>query len=110
MADTVEAVGQRVLQEPADELLAAEGHDFGLAVGPIVSPPEADPVAIDAEDAAVGYRNAMRVAAEIGEHLCRSAERRLGEDDPVQLAPALGSYPPSAAVWLRLAGADQLVT
>ena len=43
VADAVEAVGQGVQQEAADELVGVERHDLGLAVMAIVLPAEADP-------------------------------------------------------------------
>ena len=43
VADAMEAVGQGVQQEAADELVGVERHDLGLAVMAIVLPAEARP-------------------------------------------------------------------
>src|SRR5690554_3110349 len=66
VADAMEAVGQRVQEEAMDELVGVERHDPRLAAMSIVAPAE---------------RDAMGVAAEIGQHLLWPAERRLGVDD-----------------------------
>lgn len=54
MADAVEAFGQDVLQEPADELIRFQRHRFpaGLAV-PIVFVAEGDATLIERDEAAV---------------------------------------------------------
>ena len=83
VADPVKAVGHGVLQEAADELVGRKRHDLGLAVLPIVFPGEADLVVVEPDQAAVGNGHAVRVAAEVAEHLLGPGERRLGEDDPV---------------------------
>ena len=49
----------------------------------IVLPAKADLSLLKADEAAVGDSDAMGVAAEIGEDLCRPAEGRLGVDDPL---------------------------
>lgn len=89
MADAVEAIGQGVEQEASDELVGVEGDDLRLAVMPIILPAEADPAIGQADQAGVGDGDAVRVAAEIGQHLFGAAEGRLGVDDPLELA-ALG--------------------
>lgn len=102
MTDAMEAVGQRVLKEAADELLAIDGHDLGLAVGAIIPPLEAHRVAIDGEDAAVGDSDAVGVAAEIGKHLGGSAKGRLGEDDPLEFAPVAERLGKAGGICKRL--------
>ena len=49
-------------------------------------PAEADPAIGQADQAGVGDGDAVRVAAEIGQHLFGAAEGRLGVDDPFDLA------------------------
>ena len=46
VADAVEAVGQRVQEEAADELVGVERHHLGLVVVPVVLPAEADPTVV----------------------------------------------------------------
>src|SRR4029453_19044010 len=49
----------------------------------VVLPAESDLAVRDADKACVGYRDTMRVAAEVGQHLLRAAEGGLGVDDPL---------------------------
>jgi hypothetical protein len=88
MPDAVEAVGQDVDQEPADELVGAEPHDPLPVAGldPVVLPAERDRVGVGADQAAIGDGDAVGVAAEIGEHGLGAAEGGLGVDHPLGLA------------------------
>src|SRR3546814_9665958 len=76
VADAVESARQGVEQEAAEELVSRERHDLlpsgaGLAV---VLVPEGDALLIEAEEAAVRYRDPVGVARQIGEHGLRSEE------------------------------------
>jgi hypothetical protein len=82
VTDAMEAVGQRMKQKAANELAGLELHDLGAAVVAIVFPSEGDLGVVEGDQAAVGDGDAVRVAAEIGENLRRSAERLFGVDDP----------------------------
>jgi len=92
VSDPVEAVGDGVLKEAADEFVGREPHDLGFAVLAIVLPGEADLAVVEPDQAAVGDGDAVRVAGEIPEHLLGPAKRRLGVDDPVDLGQ---SFQPS---------------
>src|SRR3546814_9907420 len=84
VADAVESARQGVEQEAANELVSGQRHDL-LAVGAalaIIFISEGDPGLIEAEEAAVRYRNAVGVARQIGEHRPGPGERRLGIDHP----------------------------
>ncbi len=81
--DAVEAVGQRVEQEAANELAGLQLHDLGRAVVTVVLPGEGNVVVADGNEAAVGNGDAVGVSAEIGENLGRPAEGLLGVDDPL---------------------------
>ena len=83
MADTVKPVRQRVQQEASYELVGRQCHDLVFVVVPIVAPVKADPVGGKRNEPAVGDGDAMRVAAEISQHLFGPAEWWLGIDDPV---------------------------
>ena len=83
MADAMEAVGQRMKQEAADELVGLELHDLCRAVLAVVLPGEGDMIVVEGDEPAVGDRDAMGVAAEIGQDLCGSAEGPLGVNNPV---------------------------
>jgi len=84
VADAVEALGQDVEQEAADELVRRERHGL-VAIAPfepIVLPCEGDAVVVGRDQATVGDRDAVGVARQIGEHGLRSGERSLGVDEP----------------------------
>jgi len=86
MRDAMEAVGQRVQQEAADELVRFERHDLRLAAVAVVSPAEGDLFVVHAHQPGIGDGDAMGVAAEIGQHLPWTAEGRLGVDNPFPAA------------------------
>jgi hypothetical protein len=77
VTDALEAVREGVKQEAADELLGGERHDLVGCVLAIVAPAEADVAILDLDQAAVGDRDAMGVAAQIGEHLLGTPNGRL---------------------------------
>jgi hypothetical protein len=66
MADAVEAVGQCVKKEAADELMGFESHDFCRAVLAVILPGEGNMILVECDEPAIGDRDAMGVAAEIG--------------------------------------------
>ena len=67
VADAVEAVGQDVDEEAADELIGGKGHGFGAraAIGAIILVPEGDTVVVERDQPAVGDGDAVGVAEEI---------------------------------------------
>src|SRR5262245_40072285 len=75
VADANEAIRDDVEEEPADELLGLQPHDFDLIGVGIVLPPEANRRAFQTEDALVGDRNAVGIAAEVVESLHGAGER-----------------------------------
>ena len=87
MADTVEALGQNMDEEAANELMGCQGHDLvaGASFISIVLPFEGDAVVIARDQAAVGDGDAVGVAAEIGKHRFGSGERALGVDHPIDV-------------------------
>ena len=86
VADAAEALRQNVKQKAADEFIGFERHHLGLVVVAIVLPTEADMAILAGEQPAVGDRDPMGVAPEIGEILLGAGERPLGVDDPFELA------------------------
>ncbi len=83
MTDAMEAVRQGVQQEPSDELLRRKGHHLRLAAMAVVFPAEGDVGVRHLDDARVGDRDAVGVAAEIGQHLGGTAKGAFGVDDPL---------------------------
>jgi hypothetical protein len=78
VTDAMKAVRQGVEQEAADEFTGAEGDDLRLAGVAIVFPAEGDFILGHGHQPRVCHGDAVRGAAEIGQHLFRPAERRLG--------------------------------
>ncbi|GLJ00254.1 hypothetical protein Sbs19_40710 [Sphingobium sp. BS19] len=83
MADAVEAIGQAVEQEAADELVRVERHESGCVAMVVVPPTKGHGRVVGADQTAVGDGDPVGVAPEIGEKLFGRSERRLGIDDPV---------------------------
>ena len=69
--------GSACKQEAADELVGRQRHDLVLVVVPVVAPAEADPAAGKRNEPAIGDRDAMGIAAEIGQHRSGPAKGRL---------------------------------
>ena len=84
MADTVEALGQDVKQEAADELVGLERHDLLTlrAAAAIILVAKGDAGLVEREQPPVRDGDAVGVAREIGEHRFRAGEGRLGVDHP----------------------------
>jgi hypothetical protein len=82
VADADKAVGDHVEQEATEELLGVELHDLHAVPVGVVAPPEADAALGQGDEAVVGDRHPMRVAAEVGEHMLGPGEGRLAVDDP----------------------------
>ena len=83
MANADEAVGQDVQQEPPEELVGGEGQDLAVAAGGVVPPTKADHARVETDQPAIGQRDAVGVAPEVGQHLRGAGEGRIRIDDPV---------------------------
>ena len=83
MADAHEAFGQHVEIESAQELDCVQGHDALLAAVSIILTVEGNALPVEGQQVVIGNGDAMGVAAQVAEHLGRSAERWLGIDDPL---------------------------
>ena len=80
VADAVEPVREHVQQEAAHELAGGQPHHLRLraAVRPVVLPAEAHlAVVVECYQPAVGNRDPVGVAGEIGQHLLRLSNRFL---------------------------------
>ena len=83
MADAHEAGGKHVEQEAAQELLDRQGHQTLLIAVRGVSPAKGYLVALQGDQAVIGDRHAVSVAAEITENVFGTTEGRLAIDDPI---------------------------
>jgi len=81
VTDAMEAGWEDVEQEAAHELADVEAHDLAAltAVLAIVLPAETDMGRVEIEQTAVGDRDAMRIAREIGQDLQRTGEAVRGD-------------------------------
>lgn len=83
MTNAVTAVRQSMQKEAPDELADVERHRPRPVAMSIVAPAKRHLATRHADHAGIGDGDAMGIAAQIGQHLLWSAERRLGIDDPV---------------------------
>ena len=88
MPDAVEAVGQDMDQEPADELVGGEAHHLlpVTVLDAVVLPAKRYGPGLGADKAVVRYGDAVGVAAEIGQNRLGAAEGGLGIDHPFGFA------------------------
>jgi hypothetical protein len=66
-----------VQEKAANKLPGLESHRFLLVSVFVIFPPESDLPTIETDQAVVGNGNAVRIAAEVVQHLIRAAERGL---------------------------------
>jgi len=85
MADALEAVGQNVEQEAADELGGCKRHELDARAVAVVLPTEGNMIIRDLEETMIGDGDAVRIAAQIAQNLLRPGKGLLAIDHPVQL-------------------------
>ena len=87
----MQALGQHMDQESPDELMRRQRHGLVPAgpLDPVVLVLERDAGLVGADQPAVGDRDPVRIAGEIGQHSFRSGERALGVHVPVGLVERL---------------------
>ena len=80
VADAMEALRQHVHEEAADELVRGERHGLVPAgsLDPVILELEGDALRIGRDQPAVGDRDAVGIAREIGQHRLGSGEGTLG--------------------------------
>src|SRR5271163_3088248 len=83
VADAHEAAWQQVEQEAAQELVDRQRQEALLVGVGGVPPAEGDVALLEDDESAVGDGDAVGVATEIAQRVFRSAEGRLGINDPV---------------------------
>ena len=102
----MEARGQDVDQEPADELVSWQAHDPHVitAFDAVVFPPEGHGVGLGADEAMVGDRHTMRVTAEVSQHGLGAPEGWFSIDNPIGFAQryVMGSVLAALAVRVAL--------
>lgn len=81
--DAVEAVRQSVQEKATNELTGIKRHHLGFAILPIVLQGEAHLAIGKRDQPTVDDGDAMRIAAEISQHLFGPTEWWLAVDDPV---------------------------
>ena len=91
VADAMEALGQDVDQEAADELVGGQRHRLVSArpVDAVVLVSEGDAALVGLDEAVIRDGDAVGVARQIGEYGLGPAERLLGVDHPLGLAQRL---------------------
>ncbi len=99
VADAHEAARQQVQEEAAQELVDRQSQEALLVGVGGVSPAEGDVALLKADESAVGDGDAVGVSAEIAQRVFRSAEGRLGIDDPVVAEQR--SQPCGEGPWFR---------
>jgi hypothetical protein len=82
VADADQALGQNVDEEASQELIRGDVHDLLLTTGCIILPAEGDPILLEGHETMVGDGDTVGVAGQVVKNMFRSAERRLGIDDP----------------------------
>jgi hypothetical protein len=80
VADADEAVGADVEEEATEKLVDREFHHLPAVPVGVVAPAEADATIAEGERPVVGERDAVGVAAEIGEHVLGPREGRKVRD------------------------------
>lgn len=83
IANTGQALGQSVLQEAEQKLLAGKSLRALLIVMSIILPSESHVRLVNRDDSMIGNSNPMRVAGEILQDVFGATEWRFGIDDPI---------------------------
>src|SRR4030095_141148 len=88
VTDAVEALGEDVDQETADELMGVERHRLPAIGGsePIILPAERHATVIGGDQSLIGDGDAMRVARQIAQYWFRPGERLFGVNDPFEFS------------------------
>jgi hypothetical protein len=81
VADVVQALGQYMLEQAADELIGGQGHDPpALVLGVLVA--EAHLAFCDREETMVGQGDAVDIPAQVVQDLLSTLHRRVAIDHP----------------------------
>lgn len=83
VTDPLQAGGQDVKQEAANELVGGQRHGLLGRIGSVVLVAEGDLAVVDRDEPVVGDGDPVCVASDVVEDLARAGERGLGVDNPV---------------------------
>jgi hypothetical protein len=83
MSETHEAAGQHMQEEAADKFVRVERYSLDTIALTTITIGKADAPITHVEDPMVGNGDAMGIAADIVQDVCRTCQRSLGVDDPV---------------------------
>ncbi|OYV47934.1 MAG: hypothetical protein B7X10_03840, partial [Burkholderiales bacterium 21-58-4] len=83
MADPLQPARQHVQEETADELVRIKAHPFRCGFLAVVFPAKRDHPLVQAHEAVVGDRYAVRVASQVFQYLLRAAEGALRIHHPL---------------------------
>ena len=83
MSETHEAAGQHMQEEAADKFVRVERYSLDTIALTTITRGKADAPITHVEDPMVGNGDAMGIAADIVQDVCRTCQGRLGVDDPV---------------------------
>src|SRR5260370_27396574 len=82
--DTDEAARQHMQQKPTQELIERQSQDSLLVFMSGIAPAKRNAVIPERDEAAIGYRHAVCVGAEVAKHLLGSAECWFAIDHPAR--------------------------
>ena len=86
VADAVEACGEDMHQEAADELVGIERHQLVVSLGTleaVILPLEGNALVVERDQAAVGYGNTVGIAGEVAQNFLGSAEGMFAVNHPL---------------------------
>jgi hypothetical protein len=90
VTDALEATGQDVEDESAEEICGLKMEDSSFAAVRVIPPPQSDDAVVHAEQAIVGQGDAVGVAGEVVQDLPGPAKGLLGIDDPFAVPEFVG--------------------
>src|SRR4051812_21922789 len=105
-----EALRQHMQKESSQELSRGERHNFLCTAVRVVLPLKADSLSVEGNQTVIGNRDAMRIAAEIAQHLHGSAKGGFGVNHPAPQMEAAEQFGKlfGSGKQMRRAGAAEL--
>ena len=100
--DALQAAGEHMEQEAADELLGIMHHDLLAVMMPVILPVEGHLAVLGVNQPVVGDGDTMGIAAKILQHLFGAAEGPFGINHPLDIAQGREVLGPLARIGKRL--------